>query len=143
MKKMRTENPAGWIYQDPKGWRLVPDDQIDPKEAVILWFYSEANRVREVLILPMSVYEKHEVPGHYGSSGCVYRDWMNVAAEPFGGVSTYCPEGVFGNLSAAYGFEDRKAARQAILQFARLKGATWAQRMVMSVSEDKKEQEAA
>lgn len=121
--------------------RAIPDDAIDAEEAHIYWNLTDdaPKRVRDVTIVNRrEVHEDPRIEAAWDcSGGAVYNQWLNPRSaipELGTGGCELTPEGAFGRL-LAIGYADPTEAHRAIYQFARIKDATWAQRMLRSLSQ--------
>lgn len=133
---LRTEHPPGRIGPDPIGWRLIPDEQLDPARVEIIWRVDSEGHAYDVAVFAMEDSRRFDLRGSYSNSGAVYGDWMrcdvDFSLDRLTPPSHLNPAGLFGALITHYGFKNKEEAKKAVLEFAKLKDEKWAQRMALS-----------
>lgn len=125
--------------------RAIPADPIDAEHAQIYWNETDEgpNRVCDVSIIDCrAVHKNPRIDDAWDyCGGAANAAWLKPKeGRDFWGTGSceLTPEGAFGGLCAV-GFKDPVELHRAIYEFARIKGATWAQRMLRALSQEQED----
>jgi hypothetical protein len=115
----------------------APKDAVDAPDAEIWWSYSDDHKVLGVVVTSRKERLSSNSP-HPGTHdvGPNSSDWLSPSKPS--GLSTpamLTPEGAFGGL-VAQGFADAHELKNALVQFARIRGCDWARAMLFAFTEE-------
>ena len=126
---------------DKASWKTnlvpVPEDAVDAADAQIWWSHSDDSRVVGLVVTSRKEQLSRacrQRPGTY-DMGASSSDWLHPSKPA--GMSTpamLTPEGAFGVL-ISQGFADAHELKNALVQFARIRGCDWARAMLFAFTD--------
>jgi hypothetical protein len=129
------------VADDKASWKAslvpIPDDAVDAADAEIWWSLSDDSKVVGVVVTSRKERLRggeRQRPGTQ-DMGASSSDWLQPDAPV--GMSTpamLTPEGAFGVL-ISQGFANAHELKNALVQFARIRGCDWARAMLFAFTD--------